>query len=252
MGLLLEEGLPGNLYREWIGYRDEGRWRGIACFSGDISLYAPDPSVIPPFAEYALVRMPMVPRIISRKETVDRFWEIFRRAPYPLLFDRHQLVYTLDPQDLPQQPATGSVRPARLDETVQVATLASAMSYEEIQMDPLKEHRYSYLRLVEERIEKQRYYVLEEGGEIKFQVHLNSITPYAGQITGVYTPPQHRGHGYGTRGMVEFCKLAFERAPRLCLFVNDFNRVAIRLYESLGFKACMDYRAIFLKEPGRV
>ncbi|MNT83794.1 hypothetical protein D3C72_2237180 [compost metagenome] len=47
--------------------------------------------------------------------------------------------------------------------------------------------------------------------------------------------------------MGEFCRQALTRAPRLCLFVNDFNTAAIRLYEGLGFKRVMDYRAIFLR-----
>ena len=114
-------------------------------------------------------------------------------------------------------------------------------------MDPFRDHPLSYLRLIEHRIRMQRYYVLEDQGAIKFQVHLNSITPYVGQITGVYTPPLFRRQGWAHRGMGEFCRQALTRAPRLCLFVNDFNTAAIRLYEGLGFKRVMDYRAIFLR-----
>jgi hypothetical protein len=246
IGLILEDGLPGDGYREFVGYRENGAWLAVACFSGDITLYAPDERAITPMAEYALRRVPMVPRIISRKDTVDRFWETFRRAPYPIQFDRLQWVYLLDPPDLKVQ-GPGQTRLARLDEVEAVAKLASAMSMEEIQMDPLRDHRASYLRLIARRIQLQRYYVLEDEGEIKFQVHLNAITPDAGQVTGVYTPPQFRRQGWALQGMADFCKLALERAPRLCLFVNDFNTPAINLYEALGFRRDIPYRAIFLK-----
>lgn len=246
MGILIEDGLPGSGYREFIGYRTAGEWRAVACFSGDISLYATDEAAIDAIAEYALHRVPIIPRIIARKDVVDRFWRILERAPYPLQFDRLQRVYTLDAEDLVAAPEP-HMRLARLEEAEHVARLASAMSFEEIQMDPFRDHPLSYLRLIEHRIRMKRYYVLEEEGEIKFQVHLNSITPYVGQITGVYTPEKHRRHGYAQRGMGEFCRQALTRAPSLCLFVNDFNTPAIALYERLGFKPVMAYRAVFMR-----
>lgn len=250
MGQILEEGISLSPYREFVGVRQNGAWGAVAYFSGDISLYATSPEAIDTLAHYALRRVPIVPRIIGRKDMVDRFWETFRDAPYPLLFDRHQLVYVLDREALRAEPEP-SVRLARLDEAEQVAELASAMSLEEIQLDPLKEHPLSYLRLVQHRIRQKRYYVLEENGEIKFQVHLNAVTPYCGQVTGVYTPPPFRRHGYARRGMGEFCRQVLQRVPTMSLFVNDFNEAAIRLYEGIGFTRTLDYRAIFL-DIGRI
>lgn len=240
-----EDGLPGRAYQEFVGWREDDAWRAVAFFSGDIALYSPDGRGVAEIAGYALRRVPMVPRIISRRETVDRFWETFREAPYPVLFDRRQLVYTVDAASLRAEPEP-LLRQATLDQLDEVARLASAMSFEEIQMDPLRDHPIGYRRLVEQRIRMGRYWVLVEDGEIKFQVHLNSLTPAAGQITGVYTPPAYRGQGYAKRGMGAFCREALELAPTLCLFVNDFNAAALRLYEGLGFAPVMEYRAIFL------
>ena len=240
-----EDGLPGRAYQEFVGWREGEAWCAVAFFSGDIALFAPDGRGVEPIARYALRRVPLVPRIISRRETVDRFWETFREAPYPVLFDRRQLVYTVDRAGL-RAVADPCVRPATLDELDEVARLASAMSYEEIQMDPLRDHPIGYRRLIEQRIRLERYWVLVEDGRIKFQVHLNSLTPSAGQITGVYTPPEFRGRGYARRGLGAFCLAGLGITPTLCLFVNDFNTAALRLYESLGFTSCMEYRAIFL------
>lgn len=240
-----EDGLPGRAYQEFLGWREDGEWRAVAFFSGDIALYSPDGRGVDEIAQYALRRVPMVPRIISRRDTVDRFWQTFQVAPYPILFDRRQLVYTVDAATLRAAPEP-ALRLATLDQLDDVARLASAMSFEEIQMDPLRDHPIGYRRLIEQRIRLGRYWVLVEGGEIKFQVHLNSLTAEAGQITGVYTPPAYRGHGYAKRGMGAFCREALALAPTLCLFVNDFNTAALRLYEGLGFVPAMEYRAIFL------
>ncbi len=240
-----EDGLPGRAYQEFVGWREGGEWCAVAFFSGDIALFSPDGRGVEPIARYALRRVPMVPRIISRRETVELFWETFREAPYPVLFDRRQLVYTVDRAALRAAPEP-LVRQATIDQLDDVAHLASAMSCEEIKMDPLRDHPIGYRRLIEQRIRLGRYWVLIEDGCIKFQVHLNSLTPQAGQITGVYTPPEFRGHGYARRGMGAFCLAALELAPSLCLFVNDFNVAARRLYEGLGFEEVMEYRAIFL------
>lgn len=240
-----EDGLPGRPYQEFVGWRVDGEWRAVAYFSGDIAIYAPDPEAVAPIARYALRRIPIVPRVIARKETVDRFWEVFQAAPYPVLFDRNQLVYLLDPADL-RVPADPRVRAATLDQLDEVARNASAMSQAEIQMDPLREHPVGYRRLVEQRIRMRRYWVLVDDGRIRFQCHMNSLTPDAGQITGVYTPPEDRGHGYAKAGLASFCHAAFRQTPHLCLFVNDFNAPARRLYERIGFRPDMAYRAIFL------
>lgn len=240
-----EDGLPGRAYLEFVGCREGEAWLGIAFFSGDIALYAPDERAIEPLARYALRRLPFVPRIISRAETVDQFWKTFQEAPYAVLFDRQQLVYTLAPTDLRAQPEP-ALRLATLAEVDQVARVASAMSQEEIQEDPLSVHPIGYRQLIEQRVRLGRYWVLIEDGEICFQVHLNSLTKHAAQITGVYTPPLHRGKGYARRGMGEFCRQALKLAPQLCLFVNDFNQPARGLYESVGFREHMRYRAIFL------
>lgn len=240
-----EDGLPGRAYQEFVGWRVGDEWCALAFFSGDIALYSPDGRGVEQIARYALRRVPIVPRIISRRDTVDLFWEVFREAPYPVLFDRRQLVYQVDKAGLRAAPDP-HVRLATLDELDEVARLASAMSFEEIQMDPLHDHPIGYRRLIEQRIRLGRYWVLVEDGQIKFQVHLNSLTPDAGQITGVYTPPAFRGQGYARRGMGGFCLDALALTPTLCLFVNDFNVAALGLYKGLGFTPIMEYRAIFL------
>lgn len=240
-----EDGLPGRAYQEFVGWRENGEWCAVAFFSGDIALFSPEGRGVDQIARYALRRVPMVPRIISRRETVDQFWETFKMAPFAVLFDRRQLVYTVDAATLRDRPEP-LVRQATLADLDEVARLASAMSYEEIQMDPLRDHPIGYRRLIEQRIRLGRYWILEEDGEIRFQVHLNSLTPEAGQITGVYTPPAWRGRGYARRGLGAFCRAALDLAPTLCLFVNDFNVGALKLYEGLGFEPVMEYRAIFL------
>jgi predicted GNAT family acetyltransferase len=120
------------------------------------------------------------------------------------------------------------------------------MSFEEIQIDPLKLHGLNYLRLVERRIEEGRYWVIVEEGRIRFQLTINALLEDVGQITGVYTPPEFRGLGYAKRGLQDFTRVALGATQMLSLLVNDFNAPAIKVYESLGFKPSSVFRVIYL------
>ncbi|MEB3330084.1 MAG: hypothetical protein VKQ33_12710 [Candidatus Sericytochromatia bacterium] len=243
---LHEDGLPGRPFQEFVGWRAGGVLRGVAYFSGDIAVYAPDPQAVAPLARYAVARRPLVPRIISREETVGLFWETFREVGLPLQFDRRQLVCVVRP-GMVQAEDDVRMRPATLAQLDEVTANAAAMSLEEIQLDPMAEHPLGYRRLVEQRIRLQRYWVLTEGGRIRFQLHLNSLTDQAGQITGVYTPPEDRQQGWARLGLGAFCRVLLTHTPCLALFVNDFNTPALRLYAGLGFEPVLRYRAIFLE-----
>ncbi|MFB9963099.1 GNAT family N-acetyltransferase [Sinosporangium siamense] len=68
--------------------------------------------------------------------------------------------------------------------------------------------------------------------------------PIAGmsRIGPVYTPPQHRGSGYGTAATYAATKLAMERgASEIVLFTDVSNPTSNRIYQSLGYQPVTDY-----------
>src|SRR4029078_3817484 len=73
----------------------------------------------------------------------------------------------------------------------------------------------------------------------------------AAQVSGVYTPPEHRGRGYATRGLAEQCMRLFERSRHVCLFVNDFNAPALALYRRLGFRVIASWASAFYDPAAR-
>jgi predicted GNAT family acetyltransferase len=52
---------------------------------------------------------------------------------------------------------------------------------------------------------------------------------------GVWTHPRFRRQGLSRELLREVCGHLFHKSRTVTLFVNDFNRPAIALYESLGF-----------------
>jgi predicted GNAT family acetyltransferase len=61
---------------------------------------------------------------------------------------------------------------------------------------------------------------------------------------GVWTHPRHRRRGLSYELLREVCGHLSRRGKTVTLFVNDFNRPAIALYESLGFETIGMNRAL--------
>ena len=70
------------------------------------------------------------------------------------------------------------------------------------------------------------------------------MTNDAVQLMGVWTHPRYRRRGLSRALLREVCGHLFRKGKTVTLFVNDFNRPAIALYESLGFQRIGMNRAL--------
>ncbi|MBA2956686.1 GNAT family N-acetyltransferase [Nocardioides sp. MAH-18] len=74
-------------------------------------------------------------------------------------------------------------------------------------------------------------------------VHLTAANPPAhgvARIGPVYTPKEHRGHGYASRAVAEVSQLLLDRGVRCCLFTDQANPTSNRIYESIGYRPVVD------------
>ncbi|NPC97730.1 GNAT family N-acetyltransferase [Nocardioides sp. zg-DK7169] len=70
-------------------------------------------------------------------------------------------------------------------------------------------------------------------------VHLTATTLPAHGVTRigpVYTPKEHRGHGYARRAVAEVSADLQGRGERCCLFTDRANPVANALYPAIGYR----------------
>jgi len=79
---------------------------------------------------------------------------------------------------------------------------------------------------------------------VLFKAEASAWTPRAVQIQQVWVDPEARGHGYGTRGMRDLCRLLLASTPAVTLFVRSENAAAIALYETIGMNRVLEYRSI--------
>ena len=108
--------------------------------------------------------------------------------------------------------------------------------------------------IVEEKMLRQgdrNGWVLEDAqGRLVSMTTMNASIPAIVQIGGVYTPPEHRGRGYG-RAVVagQLQEARAQGVERAILFTDQENRPARKTYEALGFRPIGHYGLVLFEEP---
>jgi ribosomal protein S18 acetylase RimI-like enzyme len=79
-------------------------------------------------------------------------------------------------------------------------------------------------------------YLVTIGGEIAGFTILNMHGAFIGYIQSMYTVPEWRNRGIGSRLMAFIEKRIFSETPNAFICVSSFNEAAQRLYERLGYE----------------
>lgn len=91
-----------------------------------------------------------------------------------------------------------------------------------------------------QRVEDRRLWIWEVDGE---PVH---VTGYKGPADGVarvgpvYTPPEHRGRGYGRAAVAAVTRMLRDRGHRVCLFTDRANPTSNPMYAAVGYRPVAD------------
>jgi uncharacterized protein len=189
--------------------------------------------------------------LVGERQAVERLWQLVSSSyPTPREVRARQFVYAVEPGELtvPRRRAPrGRARLARRADEDRVLELSAAMYLEEMGEDPLARDPAGYRRRVRVLTDRSWTYVYELDGKLVFKMDVGCASQHGAQIQGVYVPTELRGRGLGTHAMGACCALAFQRHPALSLYVNDFNRPAVALYERLGFRRQpFDFQTIML------
>jgi len=74
-------------------------------------------------------------------------------------------------------------------------------------------------------------------GRVVFKAEVAFATPTDAQVQGVWVTPERRGEGLAVAGMAAVVSLVRTRvAPRVSLYVNEWNEPARRAYGRVGFR----------------
>ena len=186
-------------------------------------------------ADRILTRMMPVRAIISPAPLVETLWNDLRaRLDPPTVVRLNQPVYALRKRlDYPDLMLS---RYSMMRDLEQLVPACAAMHKEEVGIDPLERDAAGYRERIRELIEKKRSVIRVVDGRIATKAEYSAVTNDAVQLMGVWTHPKYRRHGLSRELLREICGHLGRKGKTVTLFVNDFNRPAIGLYESLGFQ----------------
>jgi len=194
-------------------------------------------------AERILTRLLPVRAIISPAPLVEALWRRLQaQIDSPTVVRMSQPVYAIAGRlDYPDLKETRFSGPHDLEALVPAC---AAMHKEEVGIDPMERDAVGYRERIRELVEKKRSVIRVHNGRIAAKCEFSAVTPEAVQLMGVWTNPRERRHGFARELLREVCGHFARKGKSVTLFVNDFNRPAIALYESLGFRQIGINRAL--------
>ncbi len=219
---------------DWWGAFEDNELRSVVLGWSLVVPYIPDLEAAGPLAQ-ALAAGAQPRMIVGHRASVMALHNAFRpsrparelRDPQPLLvLDRGELRGT--PSD--------NVRLSTRDDLEVLIVAAARMHREEMGIDPLAVDAPAWRMRMLSLIERRWSWIWMHDGEVLFKAELSAWTPDVVQIQGVYTAPQYRGQGIARAGLAAVCVQVFKEVPRCSLYVNQYNVIAQRVYERLGFR----------------
>lgn len=194
-------------------------------------------------ADRILTRMLPVRAIISPATLVESLWNIIRtRIDPPTVVRMNQPIYAIRKRiDYPDLTLS---RYSTLRDLDQLVPACAAMHREEVGIDPMERDAVGYRERIRELVDRKRSVIRTVDGVIATKCEYSAVTADTVQLMGVWTHPHYRRRGLSRELLREVCGHLFHKSKTVTLFVNDFNRPAIGLYESLGFRRIGMNRAL--------
>ncbi len=236
------------VFLEDVARRAIGRFSGLEEYGRLVALCHTGANVVPSgrgcgaFADVAVRARARM--LIGEHDAVSELWDAARRQLAPAREDRpRQPVYRMS---TPPPGGDSGLRPARLADLDRLVPACARAHEGELGVDPLQRDPDGFRWRTRAQIEEGRSWLWEEDGVILFKAEASAWTPSAVQLQQVWTDPEARRQGYGSRGLRDLIRLLLQEVPDVCLFVRADNATAIRLYDSIGMEHVLDYRSVLL------
>lgn len=229
---------PRRLQAELWAYHD-GDTLAALCYSGaNLVPVNAGPEAVRCFAARAREQGRRCSSIAGPVDTVAQLWRQLAPTWGPAREVRsHQPVLEVDSWS-GVVPADSRVRRVRPEELDVLYPACVAMFTEEVGVRPdLGSNAGLYRARLEELIRSGRSLARIEDGRVVFKAEVGAVTPHACQIQGVWVHPELRGRNLAVPGMAQVLRIALaEIAPRVTLYVNDYNTRARAVYREVGFR----------------
>jgi hypothetical protein len=206
---------------------------------------SPDTAEI--FAATTYVKYAQIASIVGIDQDVNCFWKALSVSDESRSIQNlrsYQPYMLLDvTRDVPSNP---TLRYIEFYDFEQYFDASYSMFLGEVGRAPINLDNYKS-RLHEQIMNKRSIGYFDESGTLRFKVDIPICYENVCQVQGVWLHPEWRGSGKSSALFAEAISvIQRDIAPRITLYVNDFNIPALKLYQSLGFKEITRYSTIFL------
>ena len=133
----------------------------------------------------------------------------------------------------------GMLRPARHDDRAVLIDWMRAFDIESFGVDA---GRRDVAALADELIDSahRRGFIWDDGGPVS-TASTTGRTPRGIRVGAVYTPPEHRGHGYASACVAAVSQLELDEGRRWCFLFTDLaNPISNRIYRRIGYEPVRD------------
>ena len=230
--------------RGWI-VRDAGRVVGAALRTPPYNLVLARPRADGALEALAEAIADELPGVVGAVPEVDAFaaaWATRHGATPTTRID--QRIYAME-QLIPPLGVHGAVRLADVEDRALVLEWMTAFTQEALHGadDPERIERSVDARL---GAEGAAGICLWEAGDGPVSLAgFGGPTPNGLRIGPVYTPPAHRGHGYGSAVTAAASRVALDRGKRFCFLYTDLaNPTSNAIYMRIGYRPVCDSREV--------
>ena len=230
--------------RGWVA-REAGEVVGAALRTPPYNLILARPKTEAALAALAGAITDELPGVVGAVPEVDAFssaWSALHGVTTASRFD--QRIYAME-ELVPPREAEGVARLAGVDDRALVLEWMTAFAHEALHdsADPGRIERSVDARLGPEGA--GGICLWEAGGRPVSLAGFGGPTPNGLRIGPVYTPPEHRGHGFGSSVTAAASQVALDRGKRFCFLYTDLaNPTSNAIYLRLGYRPVCDSREI--------
>lgn len=199
------------------------------------------------FATTAYVKYAQIASIVGINQDVNCFWKALSASDQSRSIENlrsYQPYMVLD--ETREVPSNPTLRYIESHDYEQYFDASYSMFLGEVGRAPINLDNYKS-RLYEQIKKKRSIGYFDESGTLRFKIDIPICYENVCQVQGVWLHPEWRGQGKSSALFAEaIAVIQRDIAPRITLYVNDFNIPALKLYQGLGFKEIARYSTIFL------
>ena len=198
-------------------------------------------------AEDIRARYESLPSVLSTPETARAFAAAWSRlSGQRAVPGMRQQIYRLD--EVPPEPdGPGRMRPATVDDRDLLLRWVEEFLVEAVPQQP----RGRTAEVVDDRLraEDAGLVLWEDPGPVAM-AGFGGPTPTGIRIGPVYTPPDHRRHGYGTAATAALSRMLMLRGYRTCFLYTDLaNPTSNGIYAAIGYRPVCEMLEVRFEGP---